>query len=194
MKNSDNDKIELGKIVGVWGIQGWVKVHSYTRNRQDVGQYSNWLLTNGSKSTGKESRSRSAVSIASDKVHTVEQCRLQGQSVVAKLAGIDDRNVAQTLIGQKIFIDASQLAPLPENEFYWFQLIGLNVVTVDGHELGVVDSMLETGANDVFVVKQTQDGAVVERLIPYIDSVVADIDIQSKSLTVDWDKDYLVAE
>lgn len=173
-------RIELGKVVGVWGVKGWLKIYSYTRQRQDIGQYDRWLLVHAGKSGNSTDVE-------------VTQCRLQGQNVVAKLKDIDDRNAAEALIGRIIYIDEHQLKPLPDGEFYWFQLVGMDVVTLSGQILGVVDSMMETGANDVFVVHGAEDGQSVERLIPYIDSVVSNVDFDNNQITVDWDAEYLVS-
>lgn len=180
------DTIELGKIVGVWGVKGWLKVFSYTRDRQDINQYDEWLLV--------PQRLESPQSSADWKSVKVEKCRAQGQHVVAQLAGVDDRDQAHAMIGQKIFIERSQLPELPAGEYYWMQLIGLSVLTTQGELLGSVTSMLETGANDVFVVTDSPENESQERLIPHIDEVVIDVDLVAKKITVDWDKDFLIKD
>lgn len=165
--------IELGKVVGVWGVKGWIKLHSYTRNRADISNYFNWWLQSSKNDN-----------------HTlfkVLNCREQGQGVVAQLDGVTDRDQAMALNGQRIFVKEAELPELPEGEFYWQQLIGL---TVSNNEqaIGVIDSILETGANDVLVIKQ-DDAADV--LVPYIDSVVQQVDIAQGTMLVDWDPAYL---
>lgn len=182
---SQSDTIELGKIVGVWGVKGWLKVFSYTRNKQDIGRYDEWLLSTPHRSTSRSSSLRNV---------QVKNCRAQGQNIVAQLEGIDDRDAAQVLIGQSIFIDQSQLPVLPEGEFYWVQLIGLSVVNLQGDQLGVVTSMLETGANDVFVVSDRSGNSEQERLIPHIDEVVMNVSLDEQILRVDWDKDFLIKD
>jgi len=180
------DTVELGKIVGVWGVKGWLKIFSYTRNRQDIGRYDEWLLVS--------QRIKSPQS-SSDWHHVkVKNCRTQGQNIVAQVEGVDDRDHAHSMIGQKIFIQRSQLPELPEGEYYWMQLIGLTVVTTQGELLGTVTSMLETGANDVFVVTDSPENNKQERLIPHIDEVVVEVDLTEQRLTVDWDKDYLIKD
>jgi len=166
--------VELGKIVGVWGVKGWVKLHSYTRNRADIAQYSTWYL--------QEPRKKGDP-VAID----VLNCREQGQGIVAQFDGLTDRDQAMAMSGQRIFVKQSDLPALPEGEFYWQQLIGLQVSSDDG-VIGIVDSILETGANDVLVVKQDK----TDVLIPYTSQAVLDVDLEKGSMLVDWDPSYLI--
>lgn len=162
--------MKLGKISGVFGIKGWVKVYAFTDDRKNILNYQPWYIERNNK--------RQAVKIRAGK--------LQGKSVVALLEGVDDRNEAETWIGLDIYIPHDQLPTLGENEFYWSDLIGLNVKNTDGVEFGRIDKMLETGANDVLVVKGDQ-----ERLIPFVmHQVVVEVDIDGKQMVVDWDADF----
>lgn len=176
-----SDTVELGKIVGVWGVKGWVKLHSYTRERADIALYKDWLLTDGRQTP---------------ETFKVTECRVQGQGVVAKLEGIDDRNQAELLIGRKILVAQQDLPALPEGEFYWSQLIGLDVVGKGGDRIGTLDSIIETGANDVLVVKQVattdEQSERPDVLIPYLSEVVLEVDLQEKTMLVDWDPAYLL--
>jgi len=169
--------VELGKLVGVWGVKGWVKLHSYTRNRSDIAQYSTWYLQEPRKNG-------EPVPIE------VLNCREQGQGIVAQFEGINDRDRAMAMSGQKIFVKQSDLPVLPNGEYYWQQLIGLDVVN-DSAKIGVIDSILETGANDVLVVKQEQQG-LADVLIPYTDNAVVGVDIEQGVMTVDWEPSYLL--
>lgn len=169
--------IELGQIVGVWGVKGWVKLHSYTRNRADIAEYSTWYL----EAPGKKG-DRNAISVLT--------CRAQGQGIAAQLEGITDRDQAASMSGCKIFVKQADLPQLSEGEFYWQQLIGLEVSNSD-NKIGVVDSILETGANDVLVVKQF-DAALADVLIPYNEQVVVEVSIEKGSMLVDWDPSYLL--
>jgi len=117
--------VELGKIVGVWGVKGWVKLHSYTRNRADISRYTTWYL--------QDSRKKNEP-IAID----VLSCREQGQGIVAQLDGVTDRDEAMAMSGQVIFVKKEDLPKLPDGEFYWQQLIGLKVKNQDG-EIGVIE-------------------------------------------------------
>ena len=169
--------VELGQLVGVWGVKGWLKLHSYTRNRADIAQYTTWYL--------QEPRKKGEpVAI------NVLNCREQGQGIVAQLEGVDDRDQAMAMNGQKIFVKQEDLPELPAGEYYWQQLIGLEVVNDDGR-IGVVASILETGANDVLVIEQA-DKDQADVLIPYTDHAVLNVDLEQGVMTVDWDPSYLL--
>jgi 16S rRNA processing protein RimM len=168
--------VELGKLVGVWGVKGWVKLHSYTRNRADISQYSTWYLQ----------KPRSKDDPAPIKVLN---CREQGQGMVVQFDGVDDRDVAAAMSGQTIFIKQSDLPELPAGEFYWQQLIGLSVSNEEG-PIGEIQSILETGANDVLVCKNITEGKV-DVLIPYVDEVVQAVDIEAGTMVVEWDPSFL---
>jgi len=168
--------VELGKLVGVWGVKGWVKLHSYTRNRADISQYKTWYL--------QAPRSK-----AEPTPITVLSCREQGQGIVAQLDGVDDRDQAMAMSGQTILVKQSDLPALPDGEFYWQQLIGLSVKNESGL-IGEILSILETGANDVLVCKNAEEGQA-DVLIPYTKQVVLEVDLAQGSMIVDWDKSYL---
>jgi 16S rRNA processing protein RimM len=162
--------VTLGRISGVQGIQGWVRVHSDTSPRENIVNYSPWYLEYG----GKRERRK------------VNAGRRQGKGVVAKLAGCNDRNAAEALIGAVIRIPRSQLPQTAPGEFYWADLIGLRVETLDGVDLGRIDQLFETGANDVIVVQGER-----ERLVPYIwEQVVREVDLEAGLMRVDWDPDF----
>ena len=167
-----NDKhyLTVGKISGVFGIKGWVKVFSYTNPRENILNYQHWLLRKGSTEQKVE----------------VFAGQLQGKAVVAGLVGIADRDLAAALNGWTILIDRTQLPPVLEGEYYWADLQGLKVVTTLGLNLGVVDHLLETGANDVLVVMGER-----ERLIPFLrDQTIKSIDLEQGVIIVDWDPDF----
>ncbi|MGB4498738.1 MAG: ribosome maturation factor RimM [Methylococcaceae bacterium] len=163
--------LHVGKISGVFGIKGWVKVFSFTGYREDILQYSPWQLRKNSVTKHVE----------------IITGQLQNQLVVAQIKGIDDRNDAEALIGWEIFIEKSQLPPVKENEYYWSDLIGLEVKNTSGVILGVIDNLLETGANDVIVVQ----GEERQHAIPFIQpQVVLEIDLAARKMRVDWDADF----
>ncbi|MDG2088741.1 MAG: ribosome maturation factor RimM [Arenicellaceae bacterium] len=171
------EAIELGKVSGVWGVRGAVKVYSYTREREGIAQYKNWIL-----------QSASGV----NQHYEVVQCKKQGQSMVATLKGVDNRDLAESLQGFLILIPLQDMPVLLDGEYYWRQLVGLEVVTLEGEVLGIVDHLLETGANDVLVVqrKSPDSEELVEYLLPYIDQVVIEVDLPTKSMRVDWDPEF----
>ena len=168
---SEEKQLHVGKIFGVFGIKGWVKIFSFTGHRESVVQYSPWLLKKN----------------AITKTVDVLAGQLQGQSVVAQLKGIDDRNDAEALIGWDIYIDYAQLPKLKNDEYYWSDLIGLEVENTDGVVLGLVESLLETGANDVLIVQ----GSERQHAIPFIrPQTVLHIDLVERKMRVDWDADF----
>jgi len=165
-----SDMIVVGKIAGLFGVRGWCKIFSHTSPRKNILQYSPWYL----KRDGQW------------QAYKVEQGRPQGKGLVAQLEGIDDRDVAATLVGSEIAIKPAQLPQLQQGEYYWSDLIGLDVETVTGTPLGKVTSMMETGANDVIVVNGER-----ERLIPFVQpDVVVDVDTEAGVMKVDWDAEF----
>jgi 16S rRNA processing protein RimM len=167
---SESQLIVVGKISGLFGVKGWVKVYSFTEPRENILRYSPWLLQKG----------------AEQKQVEVVAGNLQGKAVVACLKGIDDRDVAATLNGYEILIDPTVLPKAAEGEYYWRDLIGLQVETEQGISLGKVDYLLETGANDVLVVQGDR-----ERLIPFLQGqFVKHIDLQAGKMIVDWDAEF----
>ncbi len=162
--------INVGKISGVFGVKGWVKVFSFTDPRENILTYSPWLLKKG------------------DETKTVEVIdgQLQGKTIVAQLAGVNDRDQAAGLMGWDVFITQDQLPAAAKDEYYWSDLVGLKVETIDGVQFGVVDSLLETGANDVIVVQGER-----ERAIPFLQGqTIIDIDLNEGRIIVDWDPEF----
>ena len=160
----------VGKVSGIFGVKGWIKVYSYTETRENILTYSPWTLTKGKESKEVE----------------VIDGRRHGKTVVARLEGINDRDDAAELNGWEIFIHADQLPKAKQGEYYWADLIGLQVKTVEGIDLGIVQQMLETGANDVVVVSGER-----ERLIPFLQGqTIIKIDLLAGEMLVDWDADF----
>ncbi|WP_372972308.1 ribosome maturation factor RimM [Marinobacter sp.] len=166
----------IGRITSVFGVKGWLKVYSYTDPVDGILNYRNWTLVHEGKRIPAE----------------LEAGRRHGPGIVVKLKGIDDRDLAQTYGGAEIRVPLSELPPLPEGEYYWHQLEGLSVVTTEGERLGRVHHLMETGANDVLVVR-ADDASIDqrERLIPYLpDQVVTEVDLAADRLVVDWDPEF----
>lgn len=152
-------------------MKGWVKVFSFTHPRENILQYSPWLL--------KKNNQISEIKVIGGQRH--------GSAVVAELEGVADRDAAVALMGSEILIRRQQLPKPKADEYYWTDLVGLEVVTESGVKLGKVDYLLETGANDVLVVI---DGET-ERLIPFLQKqTVLKIDLDSREMIVDWDPDF----
>ncbi len=167
---SDKGHIHVGKISGVFGIKGWVKVFSYTDYRENILDYSPWLL----KKAGET------------KTVKVITGNLQGKAVVAQLDGIQDRDLAASLMGWDIFITPEQLPKAASDEYYWSDLIGLKVENTEGVDFGVISGLLETGANDVVIVQGDK-----ERCIPFLQGqTITQIDLSTGKMIVDWDADF----
>jgi 16S rRNA processing protein RimM len=161
--------ITLGKIVGVFGVKGWVKVFSETRPRQQIFKYSPWII--------KLNGTISEVEVLDGKQ--------QGKGLIASLKGYADCDAARQLVGAEILIAQESLPAAGIDEYYWSQLTGLSVINLEGTELGEVVSLFETGANDVLVVKGKK-----ERLIPFTKFAVLEVDLDSRKIIVDWDADF----
>ncbi len=172
------NKLLVGKITGVYGVKGWVKLFSWTEPREGIVQYRPWYLKKPSESAWRE------IVLESGKRH--------GKTVIAKIEGIDDRNAAMLLAGQEIAIDASQLPPAGENEYYWRELIGCRVSNRQGIALGVVTGMMETGANDVLLLRGEDEA---QHLIPFTPGhAVTRVDVAARHIEVDWPVDWLDAD
>ena len=167
----NSDYLNAGEISGVFGVKGWVKVFSFTEPRENILRYSPWLLQ-------KNNQTKEVKVIGG---------RRQGNAIVAELESISDRDEALVLIGSKILI-RKELLPKPKpGEYYWADLVGLQVETESGVKLGLVDHLLETGANDVLVVRDGEQ----ERLIPFLQQqTVLSIDLDAGLMIVDWDPDF----
>lgn len=166
--------VVLGRISGVFGVQGWLKVYSYTSPRTNIVDYSPWQLRK----------------VGTEAVHVVVAGRAQGDGVVVRLAGITDRDAAALLVGAEIVVDRATLGPpaakAAPGEYFWVDLHGMEVGTSDGRILGVVDHLFETGANDVMVVV-----GEARHLIPFVyGSVVLAVDGDNRRITVEWDTDF----
>ena len=172
---SVEDLIVLGKITSVHGVRGEVKIYSFTDPIDNLLDYRHWTL----KRDGEVKQ----VELVSG--------RLQGRVLVAKLKGLDDREVARTYAGFDICVPREQLPDLEDGEFYWHQLEGLKVIDLQGQLLGRLDHLLETGSNDVMVVKPCP-GSVDdrERLLPYTEQCVQKVDLAAGEMRVDWDADF----
>ncbi len=171
---SKEEQITLGKVGAVYGIKGWLKIHSFTDETDAILDYFPWSLKLGNKTQTVE----------------ITDWRKHNKGLIVKVAGIDDRDDAQALVGSEILTSEAALPELPQGDFYWRDLIGMSVVTNKGYDLGVVSDMMETGANDVLVVKANlNDGfSKKERLIPYLfEQVIESVSLENKQICVDWD-------
>lgn len=167
--------VVLGRVNGLFGVRGWIKVYSYTRPAEAILDYPYWWVG--------ESGSRRRYHVLGG--------RIQGKALVAHLADsgerpLPDRDAAIGLLDCDIAVGRDEMPEPDVGEYYWFDLIGLTVVNVDGVELGQVAAMMETGANDVLVVQGER-----ERLIPMVmDEFVTSVDLEAGTMQVDWDPEF----
>ncbi len=162
-------RVTLGRICGLYGIKGWVKVHSYTEPRDNIVGFGSWIL----ERDGERQRVE------------LEAGHAQGKNVVAKLRGIDDRDRARQWLGAEIEVDRAELPPCEPGEYYWVDLEGLEVRGTGGERLGTVERIMATGANDVIVLCGPGD-----RLIPFVEPVVRRVDVPGGVIVVDWDSSF----
>lgn len=162
--------VVMGRVSGLYGIKGWVRIYSHTSPREGILGYSPWYLKRDGIWTTYE----------------VVTGRTQGKGVVAKLSGIGDRDEAAALLDAEIAVTRSQLGKPEPGEYFWSDLEGLEVLTLDGQVLGRVSHLFETGANDVMVVTNER-----ERLIPFVEpQVVREVDLEARRIVVDWDPEF----
>ena len=169
-----SDTLVIGIIGAPYGVKGWVKITSYTHDLDGVFAYTPWLL--GQVQEGNK--------------YVVDQWRTHNKGLVAKLIGVDNRDDADRIKNLEISIKAAMLPELDDSDVYWRELVGMQVVTDKGYNLGVIKELFETGANDVLLVKANLNDAFgqKERMVPYLlDQVIKQIDRQAKTVTVDWD-------
>jgi 16S rRNA processing protein RimM len=165
----DSDLICVGHVLGAQGLDGWVRVFSNTSPRANIVNYSPWLV--------EQDDGLNAFVVSG---------REQGKYIIARLDGVENRDHAEALTGSKLFINATQLPELESGEYYWSDLIGMAVETLQAEPLGVVESMLETGADDVMVLKGER-----ERLVPFVmNEVVSSVDLENRRIVVDWSPEY----
>jgi len=162
----DNGSLLIAKIVGTHGLKGTIKVYSYAESLSVFKPDSLILIRN---TKGHE------------EIHAVDWANPHKQIILLSLKGITSISQAESLIGSELFISKADLPKLEDGTYYWFDIIGLSVFTIDNEYIGRVESIIPTGSNDVFVVK---DGDK-EILIPGIESVVLSIDFNRKIMTVD---------
>lgn len=169
----------MGRIGAPYGIKGWVKLISFTEPTGNLLDYRHFWIAEG---TGSGTGLRKI---------EIDEARPQGQTLVGHIRGCDVREETRLYTGQELLIPKSELPSLNEG-YYWHQLEGLRVVNLEGEDLGVVNHLLATGANDVLVVRG--DAASVdqeERLLPYVKGqVVKEVDLSARVMRVDWGKDY----
>ncbi|MBI4190956.1 MAG: ribosome maturation factor RimM [Betaproteobacteria bacterium] len=165
--------VVMGRVTAPFGVKGWVKVYALTAHPGNLRGYPAWWL--GHDGDWREMRVASA--------------RIHGNTLVAQIEGVADREAAAALRGFEIAVPRERLPAATDDEFYWADLIGLRVVNAEQHEFGRVARILQTGANDVLVVAAGNRDER-ETLIPFIASAIRQVDLAAGVISVDWGRDY----
>lgn len=167
MAAASGEFVVVGKILGAYGVRGWVKLASFTVPADNLAAYQPWFVDGAPV--------------------TVTQLRAHGAGFVACINACVDRDLASAMAGREISVPAAMLPALEDGDYYWRQMVGMEVVNVTGQRLGIVEGLLATGANDVLVVR-VDDGREV--LIPFIAQVVGEVDVERRRLVADWGLDF----
>ncbi|WP_028113985.1 MULTISPECIES: ribosome maturation factor RimM [Ferrimonas] len=174
---SQQELMLVGRLGAPHGIRGWLKITSFTDDKEGIFEYRPWLINHG----GQQQEVK------------VVDWRRQNNGLIVRLEGIEDRDAAALYTNNDVSIFAHQLAELPEDEFYWRDLIGCKVVNQQGYDMGTVSGILETGANDVLEIKANAKDAFGkrERMVPFVpEQFIIEVNTSEKHITVDWDPNF----
>jgi 16S rRNA processing protein RimM len=179
------DAVEVGLIVDAWGIKGALKVLTFSSDPQALFSSRRWYL--------RPAEERPAAAPRIPALLRVTSAREHGDVIVATAQDIADRNAAEMLTGSRVFVSRASFPSVGKDEFYWVDLIGLEVVNRAGESLGKVADLMDSGAQTVLRAVTIADGAerpAVERLIPFVKAYVDDVDLGQRRILVDWGLDY----
>ena len=175
------DAVEVGRIADACGIKGWFKVLTYSATPEALFSSKRWYL---------QPAERGARTFTGTLKLAIREAKEHSDTVVASAHEVDDRSAAEALKGARIFIPRSSFPTAAEDEFYWVDLLGLDVVNREGVALGQVHDLLSTGPQTVLVLSSVQDGKPLERMIPFVSQYVDGVDLPGRRITVDWQADY----
>ena len=175
------DAVEVGRIADAWGIKGWFKVLSHSSDPQALFAAKEWFLLPAEKG---------AKHFTGTVLLPVKQARVHADTVVATSPAVEDRNGAEALRGARDFVARENFPQTEDGEYYWIDLLGLNVVNREGVAMGEVKELLATGPQTVLVLGYEEGGKQLERMIPFVDAYVDKVDLPGKQIIVDWQLDY----
>jgi 16S rRNA processing protein RimM len=180
-----DDAVVVGRVLGAWGVKGWVRVQPFSSDPQALFSSRQWLLA--ALPPDADIRRPPARAMQAK----VAQAREHGDGVVAQLHDVSDRAAAEGLRGLSVVVPRSRFPTPDPGEYYWVDLIGCAVVNREGTRLGVVDDLFTTGPNSVLRVRDRQPGdpAMRERLIPFVAAYVDDVRVAERRIVVDWGVD-----
>ena len=184
-----DDAVEVGRIVGAWGLKGWIKVQPFTADPQALYSSRRWFIRPPEESAAKGAvKRRAAAVVAWPPLLKIAEAKDHGELVVARAHDIVDRDQAEALRGARVFVARSSFPTAGPDEFYWVDLIGLEVVNRAGERLGTVVGLLDTGPHSVLRVASASEAD--ERLIPFVAAYVDDVSLEQRKITVDWGLDF----
>lgn len=175
------DAIEVGRILDAWGIKGWFKVLPHSASPEALFSSKRWYL---------QPAERGAKSFTGTVRLSIKEAKDHSDSVVACAHEVADRNAAEALKGARIFVPRSSFPSAGQDEYYWVDLIGLEVVNREGVVLGQVQDLMSTGPQTVLVLEYEQDGKAQERMLPFVSAYVDGVDLKARRIDVDWQADY----
>jgi 16S rRNA processing protein RimM len=180
------DAVEVGRILGAWGIKGGLKARPFSGEPEALLSARRWFVK------PPEDKPRAAGGPVLPATLSIVSARDQGDAIVVTAAEVADRNLAEALRGARLFVSRASFPAAAAGEYYWVDLIGLSVSNREGEALGEVESLLDTGPHSVLRVLQAQDGATepVERLIPFVAAYIDQVDLPGRRIVVDWGLDY----
>lgn len=176
------DAVELGRIADAWGVKGWFKVVPHSNDPEALLGARTWYLQPAQR--GAKSFFQGTLELA------IRQARVHSDAIVAWAHGVADRDAAEALRGARIFVPRSAFPAVGEDEYYWVDLIGLEVVNREGVALGRVRELLPAGPQTTLVLAHEHEGKTLERLIPFVSAFVDQVDVAGGRITVDWQPDF----
>ncbi len=175
------DAVEVGRIADAWGVKGWFKVLPFSADAEVLLSSKRWFL---------QPSERGARTFTGTVLMPVKQAREHSGSIVATAEAIADRNAAEALKGARIFVARAEFPKAAEDEYYWVDLLGLDVVNREGVALGQVKDLMSTGPQTVLVIAYEEEGKALERMIPFVSAYVDKVELSERRIKVDWQTDY----
>jgi 16S rRNA processing protein RimM len=175
------DAIEVGRIADAWGVKGWFKVIPHSASPEALFSSRRWFL---------QPTERGAKTFTGTMLLRIREIKEHSDTLVASAHDVDDRSAAEALKGARVFVPRSSFPTAGKDEFYWVDLIGLDVVNREGVALGRVSDLMATGPETVLVLEYEEAGKPAERMIPFVSAYVDKVDVEAKTITVDWQTDY----
>lgn len=182
------DAIEVGRVVDAWGIKGAIKVKPFASDPQALFSSRRWFLQPAEVNPSRPDPLAGQRAAQVPRVLRVSKAQEHGDVIVVNSPDIPDRNAAESLRGVRIFVSRASFPTPDPDEYYWIDLIGLNVVNRQGEALGVVDSLIDTGPHSVLRV--LPEGGGEDRLIPFVAAYIDDVSLAERRIQVDWGLDY----